>query len=331
MDENNEITTSGADEIQGDYITSDEPLTTNEAMDLDDSYFTNFLKGDNDDGDDRDGEEALENNDSDDSEPGDDNPDGQEDDNNPDDSNDGENGEAGEEVPPQEKEFQERVTAFEQNQREHITVHNQKMDLLGEAVGEIDNLADDLKFIMESNGLSETALAELKETDPQAYIRHNDEISKFNGLRKQAEEKRNQLQTIQNHNEKVAYDKYAAQEVEILKTMPEFKDQEAMNKTMPEVQKYLAEKNFSNEDINGLIDSRMYSVVVEALKYRSQKQEATEIVDKRVRNKPRHVKANSATEKGSRNGSALSKASNKFNKSQSMDDAMALLDAADIF
>jgi hypothetical protein len=110
----------------------------------------------------------------------------------------------------------------------------------------------------------------------------------------------------------------------LIEKLPAWGDQEKRQKIASELRDYAVKNDFSNDELDMLNDHRAFVVLYKAMEY--DKQKTANPRAKKVRNKPRVVRAGSPQSKQSKNKSSRAKSMKRLQETGHVDDAAALLE-----
>lgn len=192
-----------------------------------------------------------------------------------------------------------------------------------EKLQKLDSTISDLESLLQTE---EDAIDwdELIETDPSQYLK----------LQKKQADRRSKLKAAQDRRQaevnKAQEDYLKQQMVKMRELAPDWIDEtgkytDSMSSDIGNIQAYLQSKAFSSDDINQVVDARLWAVFRDAARYNSLKDKKPS-VDKQMKKAPKVIKPT----KGSRKAvkpSRLDDAAKQFKRSGSEKDAMAYLRA----
>lgn len=192
-----------------------------------------------------------------------------------------------------------------------------------EKLQKLDSTISDLESLLQTE---EDAIDwdELIETDPSQYLK----------LQKKQADRRSKLKAAQDKRQaevnKAQEDYLKQQMVKMRELAPDWIDEtgkytDSMSSDIGSIQAYLQSKAFSSDDINQVVDARLWAVFRDAARYNSLKDKKPS-VDKQMKKAPKVIKPT----KGSRKAvkpSRLDDAAKQFKRSGSEKDALAYLKA----
>jgi len=165
----------------------------------------------------------------------------------------------------------------------------------------------------------------LKETDPIEFVTKKEEF-------REAQEKVQRLQQEQH----VAQQRSAAQAQQehrrvlaeegaaLVKAIPEWGDSAKQQEMASNLRSYAMENGFTKEELDSLIDHRSILVLLKAQKY--DKLQKTDVKSKKLKNKPRVVRAGSGVSKDAAKNKQRSAQMKRLRGTGHIDDASALLE-----
>lgn len=165
---------------------------------------------------------------------------------------------------------------------------------------------------------------DLIETDPSQYLK----------LQKQQKARRDKLEAVQQKRQaeiNKAKEEYLNQQmVKIKEMMPDWLDDsgkytDSATNDINSIHSYLQAKAFSADDINQVVDARLWSVFRDAAKYNAIKDKKPK-VDKQLKRAPRVIKPSKGSRKAAKS-TPLDEVSKQFRKTGSEADALAYLKA----
>ena len=166
----------------------------------------------------------------------------------------------------------------------------------------------------------------LRQTDPIAFVTKKEEF-------REAQERVQQVKvehdkSLQKQNEELAKMRHLAVQEEhkrLIEAVPEWNDKEKRDKMAADLSSYALEQGFSKEELQQLIDHRSMIVLMKAHKYDALQK--SDVKSKKLKNKPRVIRAGKATNKKSDTAKAKRIASMKrLQGSGRIDDASLLLE-----
>jgi transglutaminase/protease-like cytokinesis protein 3 len=180
---------------------------------------------------------------------------------------------------------------MEANYRNKTTALNQKRESIEEKALEVDRQLDDARALIEDeiSNLESPEMKELKEFDPDAYIKAQDKVrakvQKFEKLKaKRADEHR------------ARQDKLVKKEREALFDMfPEWSDSAVMSKESSELMQVIKSFGYTDTEVQNLTDHRIFMLADKARKFDAI--QSIDIESKIVQPKPKSVKPGNGTNK----------------------------------
>jgi len=136
----------------------------------------------------------------------------------------------------------------------------------------------------------------LRETDPIAFVTKKEEYRDAQDRVRQAQEE--QYRVSQQQQQEVAKMRQLAVQEEhtkLVKAVPEWNEPEKRNKMASELSTYAVEQGFSKEELKQLIDHRSLIVLMKAQKYDALQN--SDVKAKKLKNKPKVIRAGKGTNK----------------------------------
>jgi hypothetical protein len=165
----------------------------------------------------------------------------------------------------------------------------------------------------------------LKETDPIEFVTKKEEFrdaqEKIQRLQQDqhAAQQRGSAQAQQDHRQVLAEEGAA-----LVKAVPEWGDADKKQEMASNLRSYAMENGFTKEELDSLIDHRSILVLLKAQKY--DKLQKTDVRSKKLKNKPRVVRAGSGVSKDEINSKKRSAQMKRLKGTGHLDDASALLE-----
>jgi hypothetical protein len=165
----------------------------------------------------------------------------------------------------------------------------------------------------------------LKANDPIEFVTKREEFreaqEKIQHLqREQQETQQRQAQESQKQHQEILKQEHAA----LIEQIPEWSEPKKQKALAKELRSYASSVGFSDEELNSLIDHRSIMVLLKASKY-DQLQNA-DLKTKKVKNKPRLVRAGKGRERGDDNKRKRSAQMKRLRGTGHINDASALLE-----
>ena len=165
----------------------------------------------------------------------------------------------------------------------------------------------------------------LKETDPIEFVTKKEEFreaqEKMQRLQQDqyAAQQRGSAQAQQEHRRTLAEEGAA-----LVKAVPEWGDSEKKQEMAGNLRSYAMENGFTKEELDSLIDHRSILVLLKAQKY--DKLQKTDVKSKKLKNKPRVVRAGSGVSRDATKSRQRSVQMKRLRGTGHIDDASALLE-----
>jgi hypothetical protein len=167
---------------------------------------------------------------------------------------------------------------------------------------------------------------ELRQTDPIAFVTKKEEFREINDNLQQLKAERDM--SLEKQNEELAKMRNLAVREEhkrLVEAVPEWDDKEKRDKMAGDLSSYALEQGFSQEELRELIDHRQFLVLMKAQKYDALQN--SDIKSKKLKNKPKVIRAGKGTNKKSDTAKAKRIASMKrLKESGHVDDSVALFE-----
>ncbi len=166
----------------------------------------------------------------------------------------------------------------------------------------------------------------LRQTDPIAFVTKKEEF-------REAQERVQQVKaehdrSLQKQNEELAKMRHLAVQEEhkrLIEAVPEWNNKEKRDKMAGDLSSYALEQGFSKEELQQLIDHRSMIVLMKAQKYDALQK--SDVKSKKLKNKPKVIRAGKGTNKKSDTAKAKRIASMKrLKESGHVDDSVSLFE-----
>jgi hypothetical protein len=166
---------------------------------------------------------------------------------------------------------------------------------------------------------------ELRQLDPIEYMTKKEEQRDFMDKIETAKKTQAEAMAKAEQEHKVQFAETVREEQgKLIEKLPAWGDQEKRQKIASELRDYAVKNDFSNDELDMLNDHRAFVVLYKAMEY--DKQKTANPRAKKVRNKPRVVRAGSPQTKQSKNKSSRAKSMKRLQETGHVDDAAALLE-----
>ena len=165
----------------------------------------------------------------------------------------------------------------------------------------------------------------LKNENPLEYITKRDEFRDTQEKVRQAQFQQQQAHTA-HQQESQRNHRRALQEEhgKLVQALPEWSEESSRKKLGSEIKEYALTQGYTSEEIGSLVDHRSLLVLHKAMKF--DKASSPEVVKKKVKNKPRVIRAGSPREKSSTDKSKRAAQMKRLQGSGRVDDASILLE-----
>ena len=183
---------------------------------------------------------------------------------------------------------------------------------------EIDQRLSEAETLLsfEVDQLSSEEMTELKETDPDAYLKEFDRVNARVESFNQAKEKRNA--EIEEQRKEAAH----AEREALIRAVPEWLDSKVMAEEGAQVLAHAKDLGFNEAEISNMVDHRMLVLVRDSL--RLKQIESQDISDKKVETPPKTQQPSAITDDKSAQSEQVKQLKSKLKKSGSMQDAARL-------
>jgi hypothetical protein len=166
----------------------------------------------------------------------------------------------------------------------------------------------------------------LRQTDPIAFVTKKEEFREAQERVQQVKVERDS--SLQKQNEELAKMRHLAVQEEhkrLIEAVPEWNDKEKRDKMAGDLSSYALEQGFSKEELQQLIDHRSMIVLMKAQKYDALQK--SDVKSKKLKNKPKVIRAGKGTNKKSDTAKAKHIASMKrLKESGHVNDSVALFE-----
>ena len=166
----------------------------------------------------------------------------------------------------------------------------------------------------------------LRQTDPIAFVTKKEEFREAQERVQQVKVERDR--NLQKQNEELAKMRHLAVQEEhkrLIEAVPEWNNKEKRDKMAGDLSSYALEQGFSKEELQQLIDHRSMIVLMKAQKYDALQK--SDVKSKKLKNKPKVIRAGKGTNKKSDTAKSKRIASMKrLQGSGRIDDASLLLE-----
>ena len=165
----------------------------------------------------------------------------------------------------------------------------------------------------------------LKNDNPLEYITKRDEYREMQDKVRQAQFQQQQAQQThqqetQRNHQRVLQEEHG----KLLEALPEWSEQKVRQKLSGEIKEYALSQGYTAEEIGSLIDHRSLMTLYKAMKF--DKASSPSVVNKKVKNKPRVIRAGSPRTKSDEDKTKRTAQMKRLRGSGHLDDASALLE-----
>ena len=165
----------------------------------------------------------------------------------------------------------------------------------------------------------------LKEHDPLEYVTKREEYREAQERVQAMQQEHYAVQQKQGQDAQT-FRSHALQEEhgKLVSILPEWGEPEKQKKLVSEIRSYASGQGFSDEELNSLVDHRSLIVLMKAQKY--DKLQKADIKSKKLKNKPRVIRAGSGKDKKEDSRSSAKQKMKRLRHTGHVDDAASLLE-----
>jgi len=226
--------------------------------------------------------------------------------------------------------YTRKTQEVSEQRKEFDTMRNQMAGEYQQIQAERQHYVQNLQSLMEGSMAGLDKFAEvnwelLKETDPIEFVTKKEEFrdaqEKIQRLQQDQHvaKQRSSAQAQQEHRRVLAEEGAA-----LVKAIPEWGDTDKKEKMAGNIRSYGMENGFTKEELDSLIDHRSILVLLKAQKY--DKLQKTDVKSKKLKNKPRVVRAGSGVSRDATKNKQRSVQMKRLRGTGHIDDASALLE-----
>jgi hypothetical protein len=165
----------------------------------------------------------------------------------------------------------------------------------------------------------------LKNDNPLEYITKRDEYREMQDKVRQAQFQQQQAQqTHQQESQRNHHRVLQEEHGKLVEALPEWSEQNTRQKLSGQIKEYALSQGYTTEEIGSLIDHRSLMTLYKAMKY--DKASSPSVVKKKVKNKPRVIRAGSPRTKSDEDKTKRTAQMKRLRGSGHLDDASALLE-----
>ena len=166
---------------------------------------------------------------------------------------------------------------------------------------------------------------DLKESDPLEYVTKREEFREAQERVQAMQQEHYAVQQKQSQDAQ-RFRSHALQEEhgKLVSILPEWGEPEKQKKLVSDIRSYASGQGFSDEELNSLVDHRSLIVLMKAQKY--DKLQKADIKSKKLKNKPRVIRAGSGKDKKEDSRSSAKQKMKRLRQSGHVDDAASLLE-----
>ena len=226
--------------------------------------------------------------------------------------------------------YTRKTQEVSEQRKEFDTMKQQMAGEYQQIQAERQHYVQNLQSLMEGSMAGLDKFAEvnwelLKETDPIEFVTKKEEFrdsqEKVQRMQQEqhAAQQRGAAQAQQEHRRVLAEEGAA-----LVKAVPEWGDSEKKEKMASNIRSYAMENGFTKEELDSLIDHRSILVLLKAQKY--DKLQKTDVKSKKLKNKPRVVRAGSGVSRDATKNKQRSAQMKRLRGTGHIEDASALLE-----
>ena len=165
----------------------------------------------------------------------------------------------------------------------------------------------------------------LKNNNPLEYITKRDEFREAQDKVRQSQYQQQQTQQLQQQemartHQNVLYEEHG----KLVEALPEWSEPQSRQKLSTDIKAYALSQGYTQEEINSLIDHRSLMTLYKAMKF--DKASSPDIVNKKVKNKPKVIRAGSPRTKSEVGKQKRSAKMKRLRSSGHVDDAASILE-----
>lgn len=209
---------------------------------------------------------------------------------------------------------------LESNYRNKTTALNKEREAIESKAAEVDQQLSEARSLIESEieSLESAEMLELKEHDPEAYIKKQEKIQ-------EKVKKFEALQQKRQDEHKARQEKFLKKERELLfDAFPEWKnDQAKMAQESNELMKVMETMGYSKEEVANMTDHRMFVLAQKVQQFN--KIQNANIESKKVKAKPKNAKPGQPRDKADRQNDAIKAKWDRLKQTGSRNAAMDIL------
>ena len=167
--------------------------------------------------------------------------------------------------------------------------------------------------------------ATLKNDNPLEYITKRDEYREAQDKVRQAQFQQQQAQQAHQQESQRNHHRVLQEEHgKLVEALPEWSEQKTRQKLSSEIKEYALSQGYTTEEISSLIDHRSLMTIYKAMKY--DKASSPSVVKKKVKNKPRVIRAGSPRTKSDSDKTKRTAQMKRLRGTGHIDDASTLLE-----
>lgn len=207
---------------------------------------------------------------------------------------------------------------MESDYRHKTSEVSQKRKSLEEKASKLEQQLEDAKVIIEDEiaNLESEEMLELKEIDPDAYIKKYEKtqkkIEKFEALKAKRDEANRDKQQ----------DLIKQEQEKLLMAFPTWADQEVAQKEFAEISAGLKDFGYTDKEVESMLDHRMFVLAKKAAMF--DKIQKTNLADKKAKPKTKTMQPGVAKDKSDIQSAEVKKLRERLKKSGNMRDAAKL-------
>ena len=165
----------------------------------------------------------------------------------------------------------------------------------------------------------------LKEHDPLEYVTKREEFREAQERVQAMQQEHYMAQQKQSQDaQRFRFKALQEEHGKLASILPEWSEPEKQKKLVSDIRSYASDQGFSDEELNSLVDHRSLIVLMKAQKY--DKLQKADIKSKKLKNKPRVIRAGSGKDKKEDSRSSAKQKMKRLRQTGHVNDAASLLE-----
>ena len=165
----------------------------------------------------------------------------------------------------------------------------------------------------------------IKENDPIEYVTKREEFREAQERVQAMQQEHYMAQQKQSQDaQRFRFKALQEEHGKLASILPEWSEPEKQKKLVSDIRSYASDQGFSDEELNSLVDHRSLIVLMKAQKY--DKLQKADIKSKKLKNKPRVIRAGSGKDKKEDSRSSAKQKMKRLRQTGHVDDAVSLLE-----